>query len=166
VERFVKYVVDRWKRIDVLVNNAGVAPARLPVCETHPDDWARTIAVNLTGPYLMTRAVVPYMLPGSAIINVSSRLGRGLMDKGRGVYAASKYGLEGLTRFLAEELLDRGIAVNAVAPGLIATELSQWEGAPTESVVDVFVHLASNRAAGISGKALYAPTWKSELGLI
>jgi NAD(P)-dependent dehydrogenase (short-subunit alcohol dehydrogenase family) len=166
VERFVKYVVDRWTTIDVLVNNAGVAPPRLSVCQTDPDDWARTLAINLTGPFLMARAVVPYMKPGSAIINVSSRLGRGLVDQGRGAYAASKYGLEGLTRFLAEELCDRGIAVNAVAPGLIATELSQWQGASPESIADVFVHLASNRAIGITGKALYAPTWRSELGLI
>jgi NAD(P)-dependent dehydrogenase (short-subunit alcohol dehydrogenase family) len=81
------------------------------------------------------------------------------------VYGISKYGLEGLTCVLAEELRDQGIAVNSVAPGLVATELSNWEGLAPEAVVDVFVYLASGRASGISGRALYAPSWRSELGL-
>ena len=165
VERFIGDVTRHWRTIDVLVNNAGVAPARVPICESTEQEWRTTLAINVIGPFLMTRATIPHMTAGSSIINVSSRLGRGLFDRGRGVYGVSKYALEGLTRFLAEELCEKGIAVNSVAPGLVATDMSNWEGSPPESVVDAFVYLASDQANGISGRALYAPDWKSELGI-
>src|SRR5262249_27534929 len=123
IEHLVAAVVAQWGGVDILVNNAGVAPPRVPICDTELEDWTQTLLINLTGPLLATRAVVPHMATrgGGSIINVSSRLGRGLLDRGRGAYAVTKWGLEGLTQYLAEELKETGIRVNSIAPGLIAT---------------------------------------------
>src|SRR5262245_19451959 len=167
VDELVSAVVREWGGIDILVNNAGVAPPRVTICETSLEDWTRTLVTNLTGPFLATRAGVPHMVrgQGGAIVNVSSRLGRGLWDQGRGAYAVSKWGIEGFTQYLAEELKGQGVRVNAVAPGLVATSLTGHQGRSPESIVDVFVHLASDEGAGISGRTLYAPEWRQELGL-
>lgn len=167
IDRLVGAAIAQWGGVDILVNNAGVAPPRVAICGTSLEDWTRTLVTNLTGPFLATRAVLPHMLKrgGGSIINVSSRLARGLMDHGRGAYAVTKWGLEAFTQYLAEELRDDGIRVNSVAPGLVATALTGFKGRSPESIVDVFVHLASDEAAGVSGKALYAPEWRTELGL-
>jgi NAD(P)-dependent dehydrogenase (short-subunit alcohol dehydrogenase family) len=73
--------------------------------------------------------------------------------------------VEGLSRYLAEELEADGIRVNTVAPGLLATQLTGFEGGAPESIVDLFVFLASDQARSISGRALLASTWREELGV-
>lgn len=121
----VRSVMERFERIDVLVNNAGIS-AIVPAEETALADWNRTLAVNLTGPFLMCRDFGREMLrQGSgSIVNIASVAGLlGIAD--RAAYNASKHGLIGLTRTLATEWGGRGVRVNAVCPGWVKTEMDQ-----------------------------------------
>ncbi len=115
--------------VHILINNAGQAESQ-PFLRTDPDLWQRTLAVNLTGPYLMTRAVLPAMLEAAAggtpgrIVMVASTAG--LMGYPYvSAYAAAKHGVVGLTRSLALELARKNITVNAVCPGYTETDIVQ-----------------------------------------
>lgn len=163
--------------IDILVNNAGVAVSAL-ISETDLELWERHLKVNLTGPYLLTRAVLPDMLKRrwGRIINIASTAG-----KQGFAYTTSKHALVGFTRALALELAQHGITVNAVCPGFAATDLS-WESArriaektgrsydevvrslaafspqkrliEPEEVARLVVMLAGEGARGITGQAI------------
>ena len=129
VREMVGRVMQGFGRVDVLVNNAGVS-AIVPAEETSLVDWNRTLAVNLTGPFLMSREFGKEMLrQGSgSIVNISSVAGLlGIAD--RAAYNASKHGLIGLTRTLAAEWGRRGVRVNAVCPGWVKTEMDQEDQA-------------------------------------
>ncbi|HXR72802.1 SDR family NAD(P)-dependent oxidoreductase [Actinocrinis sp.] len=112
-----------YGRIDVLVNNAGVSLLR-PAEETTAQQWRRVLDVNLTGPFLLSRALGAAMLAAGSgsIVNIASIAGlHGIAD--RAAYNASKHGLIGLTRTLAAEWGGRGVRVNAVCPGWVKTEM-------------------------------------------
>jgi NAD(P)-dependent dehydrogenase (short-subunit alcohol dehydrogenase family) len=113
----------RWGALDVLVNNAGIAGPTAKVEDTELGDWERTIAVNLTGPFLCVRRAVPLlkMAGGGAIVNLSSAAGR-LGFPLRTPYSASKFGVIGLTQTWAMELGPDHIRVNAILPGIVAGE--------------------------------------------
>jgi len=116
-------VLERHGRVDVLVNNAGIATSA-EVAEMPLATWAETIAVDLTGVFLCSRAVLPAMLArGSGrIVNVGSQLGlRGAPSLAH--YCAAKAGVHGFTKALAREVADKGITVNAIAPGPIDTDI-------------------------------------------
>jgi len=120
----VEEVSSAFGQIDILVNNAGIGGAA-PIAETPIDQWNDIIGVNLTGPFLMTRAVVPQMMErrSGKIINMASQLGMcGAAELSS--YCASKSGLLGLTRALARELIPYGINVNAITPGPILTPMT------------------------------------------
>ncbi len=122
-------------RIDILVNNAGYACFK-PFMELSLEEWQRTLDVNLTGVYLVTRAIVPDMIARRAgrIINISSVSGlRPIMNQT--VYCASKHGLNGLTTTLAMELKPCGIRVHAICPGGVITRLSE-ENMPERDKTD------------------------------
>ncbi len=123
-ERFVKEATARWGRIDVLVNNAGVA--REGVIGLFGDDALDTVVdLNLKGTVYVTRAASRVMLArrSGAIVNISSVVGLSGY-RGLSVYGATKAALDGFTRGLARELGSRGITVNSVAPGYLRTEMS------------------------------------------
>jgi 2-dehydro-3-deoxy-L-rhamnonate dehydrogenase (NAD+) len=126
VDRAVDQVVERWGRLDVLVNNAGITGRSFPIWELTDEDWRRVIDVDLTSVFLCCRAGVRVMLErgGGRIVNVASIAGK----EGNPTlvpYSAAKAGVIGLTKALAKEVATRGIFVNAVAPAVIETELLQ-----------------------------------------
>ncbi|UCD70825.1 MAG: 3-oxoacyl-ACP reductase FabG [Syntrophobacterales bacterium] len=108
--------------IDILVNNAGGLVQRSPVHEMDESLWNKVIDINLKGVYLMCRAAIPTMRPGGAIVNVGSLAARNGGAPGAVHYAAAKGGVLSMTRGLAKELAPRGIRVNCVEPGIIATK--------------------------------------------
>ncbi len=121
----VDRVAARFGRIDALVNNAGIAVFK-PILETTYEEWARVIAVNLTGPFLCTQACAPVMLAngGGAVVNVGSISGLRASTL-RVAYGTSKAALMHLTKQQAAELAERGIRVNAVAPGPVDTAMAK-----------------------------------------
>ncbi|MFQ5830828.1 MAG: SDR family NAD(P)-dependent oxidoreductase [Candidatus Methylomirabilia bacterium] len=164
VAAFVDETVGRFGRLDVLVNNAGVGHPHVPLLELSVEEWDRVLSINLRGAYLMARASIPHMVRQreGSVINVSSWLGRDALT-GYGAYGVSKWGMEGITRYLALELKPFGVRVNSVHPGYVATKMTNYGGAKPESVVDLFVYLASDASRGISGQALDVETWRQEL---
>jgi 3-oxoacyl-[acyl-carrier protein] reductase len=114
---------ERFGRCDILVNNAGIGEIGTPLHETEPEVWDRLMATNLRGPYLMIRAFAPMMIAARSghIVNISSLAGHNPLKNGA-PYSASKWGLNGLTYSVAEELRDYGIRVSVVAPGSVNTE--------------------------------------------
>jgi 3-oxoacyl-[acyl-carrier protein] reductase len=164
VKDFVHEAQRAFGRIDILVNNAGVMTRPAPMVELEVRKWDYTIAVNLRGPFLVTQAVLPFMLKqkSGSVINVSSTIGRGAYANFV-AYATSKWGLEGFTQTLAAELRSSHIRVNSVEPGYVATKLTGYRGSNPESVTDVFVYLASDESKSVTGKMLSSSTWKSQI---
>ena len=164
VAELIAKVKQKFGRIDVLINNAGVMTRARAAWELEVTKWDYTIAVNLRGVFLVTRAVLPLMIEqkGGSIINVSSAIGR-MAYPNFIAYSTSKYGLEGFTQALAAELRSLRIRVNSVDPGTVATKLTGFAGGKPESVTGVFVYLASDESKGVTGKMLSSSDWKSEM---
>ena len=153
-----------YGRIDILVNNAGVMTRPAPLTELEVKKWDYTIAVNLRGPFLVTKEVLPLMVRqnSGSIINVSSGLGRSGYAN-FGAYSVSKWGVEGFTQTLAAEVRSYNIRVNSVDPGYVATKMTRYQGKEPESVPEVFVFLASDESRGITGRMLSSSKWTSEI---
>jgi NAD(P)-dependent dehydrogenase (short-subunit alcohol dehydrogenase family) len=167
VERLVGAATQRFGRIDVLVNNAGILGPRVAILDYPEDEWRRVIDANLTGPFLVSKAVIPHMPEGGSIVNVVS----GVSVEGRakwGAYSVSKFGVEGLTQILASELEERGIRVNAVDPGGMRTEMraaAYPEEDPMtritpEENTGVFIYLASEESEGVTGQRFKAQEFR------
>lgn len=130
-EEIVRLTLERFSRVDILVNNAAFARStRFP--DLTAGEWREALEVNLTAPFLLTKAVLPAMKKQGygRIINISSSAGRTVSTLGGAHYTASKAGLLGLTRALAKELGKFGITVNAICPGMIDTELTRETASP------------------------------------
>jgi NAD(P)-dependent dehydrogenase (short-subunit alcohol dehydrogenase family) len=167
VEGMVGATVDRFGHVDVLVNNAGLLGPRVRIEDYPEGEWRRVIDANLTGPYLVSKAVIPHMREGGSIINVVS----GVSIEGRaewGAYSVSKFGVEGLTQILAAELEGRGIRVNAVDPGGMRTDMraaAYPEEDPTTRITPeentaVFLYLASDESRGVTGERFRAQEFR------
>jgi acetoacetyl-CoA reductase len=144
-QRVVTEVLARFGRIDFLVNNAGITVDKT-VRKMTVDDWRNVLDVNLFGAFCMTKAVLEHMIErGSGrIVNISSVIGE-TGNVGQANYAASKAGLFGLTKSLALEMARRGITVNVVAPGFIATEMVAQM---PQNVLDAVVEKIPQRRLG------------------
>ena len=169
-QALVDAAMETFGRVDILVNNAGIGTA-VPATREAPEEFARVIDVNLNGCYWMAQSCGRVMLPGSAIINISSVLGITTAGLPQAAYAASKAGLIGLTRDLAQQWTGRkGIRVNAIAPGFFESEMTDQyppgyldaqqqripmarKGDPRELTATV-VFLASDAAGYITGQTL------------
>lgn len=166
VRRVVQAAVDRWGRIDTLVNNAAMMTFDA-IADLSEDDWDKVLAVNLKAPFLFTKFALPHMREHAAIVNVSS-VHAAATTPAVVPYAASKGGLEAFTRGLAVELRDRGIRVNAVRLGAVDTPML-WEnpnvkagkekidradvGKP-EQIAEAILYLCSDAAGFTSGAVL------------
>nr|MDO8045314.1 3-oxoacyl-ACP reductase family protein [Candidatus Baldrarchaeota archaeon] len=126
VEEMVRKIVKDFNTIHILVNNAGIIPQHYSIFDIPLEEWEKILAVNLTGVFNCTKAVVPVMIKNreGKIINISSVAGKMGGTVGPH-YAASKAGIIGMTFSLAQELLKYNITVNAIAPGPIETEMVQ-----------------------------------------
>lgn len=124
VDALVQRTLDTFGQIDVLVNNAGITRDKL-MRRMKEDDWDAVIDTNLKGVFLMMQAVTAHMVRArhGAIVNISSVVGE-IGNVGQSNYAAAKAGVLGLTKATAKEFASRGIRVNAVAPGFIATDMT------------------------------------------
>ena len=168
----VDAAMERFGRVDVLVNNAGIGTA-VPATKESPEQFREVIDINLNGSYWMAQACGRVMQPGSSVINISSVLALTTAGLPQAAYAASKSGLLGLTRDLAQQWAARkGIRVNAIAPGLIETKLAgamlgskqildryydhtalRRTGKP-EELAGAAVFLASDEASYVTGQTL------------
>ena len=144
-ERVVKEAIAQWGRVDFLINNAGITIDKT-VRRMTDEDWTGVMDVNLSGTFRMTNSVLEHMIAqGSGrIVNISSVIGQ-TGNIGQANYAASKAGLIGFTKSLALETAQRGITVNAVAPGFIATEMV---GAIPKEILDKIVERIPQRRLG------------------
>ncbi len=124
VDNLFKTTLDKFGRIDVLVNNAGITKDTL-LLRMKPEQWQAVIDLNLTGVFLCTKAVSKTMLKqrSGRIINIASVAGQ-MGNPGQANYSAAKAGVIGFTKTVAKELANRGITVNAVAPGFIETDMT------------------------------------------
>jgi NAD(P)-dependent dehydrogenase (short-subunit alcohol dehydrogenase family) len=179
VERAVGLALETFGRVDVVVNNAGVQPPIGPLWQNDPDEWMRAVAINLFGPMLCVKAVLPGMIERKRgkIINLSGGGATGPRPN-FSAYAASKAALVRLTETLAIELASHNIQVNALAPGAINTrmldqvlaagesagaELAQAQrraeqgGNSIELAAQLAVFLASADSDGLTGKLVAAP---------
>ncbi|MBV9582381.1 MAG: 3-oxoacyl-[acyl-carrier-protein] reductase [Chloroflexi bacterium] len=170
VERLVATTLETFKRIDVLVNNAGITRDTL-IMRMSEDDWDAVIDTNLKSTFLVTRAALRPMLRQRAgrIVNITSISGV-IGNAGQANYSASKAGMIGLTRSTAREVASRNITCNAVAAGVIDTEI--WQGVPEaaitalmqmvpagrkgtpQDVAEAVAFLAGDGAAYITGQVL------------
>ena len=167
----VESIARRFGRLDALINNAGVA-VFAPIMDTSDDDWSRVLAINLTGPFLCTKAAVPLMREhgGGAIVNITS-ISAVRASTLRSAYGTSKAGLAHLTKQLAVELASSGIRVNAVAPGPVDTAMAKavhtaeiradyHDAIPLnrygleEELAEAIFFLSSERASYITGQVL------------
>lgn len=127
VESLAEAVLDRYGRVDVLVNNSGIGGPSGLLWELDPEDWRSTFAVNVQGVFLMSRALLPSMIERKrgAVINIGSISGKRPLF-GRSAYTSTKLGLVGLTRTLALEAGPHGVRVNLISPGFVAGPRLEW----------------------------------------
>jgi glucose 1-dehydrogenase len=167
IQAVVKAAVDRWKKIDVVVNNAAMMTF-LPVVDLPEDQWDKVLAVNLKSVFLFSKFALPHMPAGGAIVNTSS-VHAHETEAGVAPYAASKGGMEALTRVLALECEQRKIRVNCVAPGAVDTPMlwnnpnvksgkEKVQGAvgKPEDIAAAICFLASDEARFVNGTTLVA----------
>jgi 3-oxoacyl-[acyl-carrier protein] reductase len=172
VNFLIKKSLEKFGKVDILVNNAGIM-LRTRLKDLSLEEWEKTLRVNLTGPFLLIKALLPVMKKNGygRIINISSSAGRSASTLGGVHYTASKAGLLGLTRAAAKELASFGVTVNAVCPGLIDTQMVRKTTKKTElkafinsfpiqrlglpeEIGDLVVFLCSDRASYITGASI------------
>jgi NAD(P)-dependent dehydrogenase (short-subunit alcohol dehydrogenase family) len=165
VQKIISATMEAFGRIDVLVNNAGlrtiayVGRESYPVVEMEVKHWDRILAVNLRGPFLLSKAVLPYMIKQKqgSIINISSGAAHKAVP-GKSAYSASKHALEGLTKSLAGEVSRYNIRVNALEPGG-RVDVDGRGGLSVDTIVPACVFLASDDAQAVSGQSIIATQW-------
>lgn len=170
IVRFAESIQQRHSRCDILVNNAGIGRIGAPLHQMAPEDWDAVLNTNLRGPYLMIRAFAPLMIaagkqghPGH-IVNISSLAGHNPLKNGA-AYAASKWGLNGLTYSVAEELREYGIRVSAVAPGSVNTGFNVARGSSDkrlqpDDIASVVAMLVTQAPQSFVSEVLMRPTMK------
>jgi 3-oxoacyl-[acyl-carrier protein] reductase len=170
-EAFVADVLDKFKTVDICVNNAGISKDNL-LMRMSPEQWDDVIKVNLNSVFYMTKQVIKPMMKArnGAIINMSSIIGE-MGNGGQSSYAASKAGVIGFTKSIAKELGSRNIRCNAIAPGFVETDMTSYlkEGATAdkykasiplgrfasaEDIANTALFLASDLGAYITGQTI------------
>jgi 3-oxoacyl-[acyl-carrier protein] reductase len=167
VQAFAGFVEQNFGRTDILVNNAGVGSFAAPLHELTPEDWEKVLNTNLRGVYYCIRSFAPMMIRAKTghIINISSLAGKNALPNGA-AYAASKWGLNGLSYSVAEELRPHNIRVSVVCPGSVDTELSPHAGKDPnkmlrpDDVAHVVAMLVTQSPQSFASEVLLRPTQK------
>ena len=167
VESLAQQVENNFGRIDVLVNNAGIGSFKNPLHTLSPDEWDKVLNTNLRGVYYCIRSFAPLMIRsgGGHIVNISSLAGKNPLPNGA-AYAASKWGLNGLSYSVAEELRAHNIRVSVVCPGSTNTDLSPHEGKDMtkmlqpDDVAHVVEMLVTQQSNSFASEVLLRPTAK------
>jgi 3-oxoacyl-[acyl-carrier protein] reductase len=167
VEALAQQLEDRYARLDILVNNAGIGAFSSPLYLLPPEDWDRVMNTNLRGVYYCIRAFAPLMIRAGEgdIINISSLAGKNALPNGA-AYAASKWGLNGLSYSVAEELRGHNIRVAVICPGSTNTDLSPHEGKSAskmlqpEDVAHTLEMLVTQERRSFASEILLRPTQK------
>lgn len=169
VQRMVKNAIDRFGGLDIVVNNAGILRDRT-LKKMTPDDWHQVIDTNLTGIFHVMKAVVEHLNDNGRVVSLSSISGV-LGFFGQSNYAAAKAGVIGFTKVMSREFAKRGITVNAVAPGVVLTEMGasipenlrneMLKSIPlgrfgeAREIADVVVFLCSEMASYVTGQLIH-----------
>ena len=178
VESMAERVERTFHRVDILVNNAGIGGPAGPLHQLAPDNWERVLNTNLRGVYYCIRGLTPLMIQtsirtatakdkarGGHIINISSLAGKNALPNGA-AYAASKWGLNGLSYSVAEELRAHNVRVSVVCPGSVHTEFSPHPGKNEEKmlqasdVAHVVAMLVTQAPQSFASEVLLQPTQK------
>ena len=172
IKTVARKIEEKWSGLNILVNNASILGVRAPILDYPEDIWEEVVKINLNAQFFITKAVLPLVLKSQngTIINVSSSVGRRGVGNW-GAYSASKFGLEGLTQVLADELKSYGVRVNSVNPGGTRTDMRAkaypQEDPMTlpspEDVTPVFLYLASDESIGVTGKQFNAGNWTGKV---
>jgi 3-oxoacyl-[acyl-carrier protein] reductase len=167
VEKLAGAVEHTFGRLDILVNNAGVGSFATPLHQMTPTDWEKVLNTNLRGVYYCVRAFAPMMIRAKSghIVNISSLAGRNALPNGA-AYAASKWGLNGLSYSVAEELRAHNIRVSVVCPGSVDTELGPHTGKDPNKmlkpgdVAHVVAMMVTQAPQSFASEVLLRPTQK------
>ncbi len=167
VESLAKRVDSRFGRIDILVNNAGIGGSGGPLHQLSPETWDQVLNTNLRGVYYCIRSFAPLMIRANRghIVNISSLAGKNPLPNGA-AYSASKWGLNGLSYSVAEELRVHSIRVSVVCPGSVQTEFSPRSGKNSakmlqpDDVAHVVAMLVTQAPQSFASEVLLRPTLK------
>ena len=167
VEKLAAYVQDTFKRVDILINNAGIGDFGGPLHQLSADAWDHVLNTNLRGVFYTIRSFAPMMIQARRghIINISSLAGKNPVPNGS-AYAASKWGLNGLSYSVAEELRGYNIRVSVVCPGSVDTDLSPHTGKDAsrmlkpEDVAHAVAMLVTQAPQSFVSEVLIRPTQK------
>jgi len=167
VDAAARTVCDKFGRLDILVNNAGIGGFSTPLHQLPPENWDAILATNLRGVYYCIRSMAPIMIQAGRghIINISSLAGKNALPNGA-AYAASKWGLNGLTYSVAEELRGHNIRVSVVCPGSVHTDLSPHVGKDpkkmlqSEDIAHAVAMLVTQAPQSFVSEVLIRPTQK------
>lgn len=170
VRKTVEDIQNHYSKIDILINNAGIANDKL-ILRMTKDDWEQVLDINLTGTFLVTKTVIRYMVKQryGKIVNITSVIGI-IGNPGQANYAASKAGIIGFTKSVAKELAARNITANAIAPGFIETKMTEsipeavrqaylkmipaGRFGKTDDVANLALFLSSDQSSYITGQIL------------
>jgi 3-oxoacyl-[acyl-carrier protein] reductase len=167
VQALAASVEQKFGKIDILINNAGVGSFAAPLHEMTPEGWEKVLNTNLRGVFFCVRTFAPVMIKAGTghIVNISSLAGKNALPNGA-AYAASKWGLNGLSYSIAEELRVHGIRVSVVCPGSVDTELSPRTGKDSnkmlkpDDVAHVVAMLVTQARQSFASEVLLRPTQK------
>ena len=167
IQSLAAYVDENFQRIDILVNNAGVGGFQKPLYELTPEEWEKILTTNLRGVFYMIRGFAPMMIRAGSghIVNISSLASKNPLPRGA-AYAASKWGLNGLSYSVAEELREHNIRVSLVCPGSVDTDFSPHRGKDSkkmlrpEDVAHVVAMLVTQQPQSFASEVLLRPTQK------